>query len=289
MPELPEVETVRRTLAPVLVGATIVAALRGEHPEDILLDPWQFFARRVRRRRIVSLDRRGKFLALRGDDGTRLLVHLGMTGELRLAHPGVPPERHCHLALVLRSERPLPAVLADRRQRFLLRYQDVRRFGRVRLLDPAGWEALCARLGPEPLDPDLDAPTLWQRLRTRRSSIKTALLDQSLLAGIGNIYADEALFRAGLHPARRCDTLSRADVERLLAELRTVLSEAIEAAGTTIRDYRDGTGRPGSYQFRLRVYGKPAGTPCPRCDGPLERVRLAGRSSTYCPRCQPPS
>jgi formamidopyrimidine-DNA glycosylase len=287
MPELPEVETVRRSLAPFLTGATVIAALRGEHPEDILLDPWPVFLRRLRGRTIVSLDRRGKYLAFRCDDETRLLCHLGMTGELRLSHPAVPPGRHCHLALVLRAARALPPALVDHRQRFLLRYLDVRRFGRVGLLDPAGWEALSARLGPEPLDPALTAYHLWERLRTRRSPVKAALLDQSLLAGIGNIYADEALFRAGIHPPRRAASLTLEEVERLHEALRAVLTEAIASAGTTIRDYRDGQGRSGSFQFRLQVYGKQPGTPCPRCGTPLARLRISGRSSTFCPRCQP--
>ena len=287
MPELPEVETVRRTLAPVLAGATVVAALRGVHPDDILLDPWPVFAQRIRRRRIETLERRGKYLALCLDSADRLLIHLGMTGELRLSHPAAPAGAHCHLALVLRAKGQLPPALVDRRGRFLLRYHDVRRFGRIGLLDPAGWAALTARLGPEPLDPALTAAELWERLHVRRSPVKAALLDQTLIAGIGNIYADEALFRAGIHPARRCQSLTLADVERLLTALRTVLTEAIASAGTTIRDYRDGTGRAGSYQFRLQVYGKEPGTPCPRCGAALARVRIAGRSSTFCPQCQP--
>ncbi|MCX2726976.1 bifunctional DNA-formamidopyrimidine glycosylase/DNA-(apurinic or apyrimidinic site) lyase [Thermomicrobium sp. 4228-Ro] len=287
MPELPEVETVRRTLAPVLVGATVVAAVRGAHPDDILLDPWPVFARSVRGREIESLERRGKYLAFRLRGEYRLVVHLGMTGELRLSHPAAPVSPHCHLALVLRSAHPLPPILVDPRQRFLLRYHDIRRFGRIALLDPAGWEMLSARLGPEPLDPALTALALWERLHERRSPIKSALLDQALIAGVGNIYADEALFRAGIHPERHCTTLRPDEVERLLAALRAVLTEAIASAGTTIRDYRDGTGRAGSYQFQLQVYGKEPGTPCPRCGAPLERVRIAGRSSTFCPRCQP--
>jgi formamidopyrimidine-DNA glycosylase len=286
MPELPEVETIRRTLAPVLLGALVSGALRGEHPEDILLDPWPVFARRVRRHRIVALERRGKYLAARFEDGDRLVIHLGMTGELRLSHPATAPGKHCHLALVLRSLRPLPPSLVDQRQRFLLRYLDIRRFGRIALLDQAGWETFTARLGPEPLDPTLDPRALWSRLRERRTAIKAALLDQALLAGIGNIYADEALYQARLHPARRCQTLSLDEVERLLVALRTVLSAAIENAGTTIRDYRDGQGRAGSFQSRLQVYGKPAGTPCPRCGTGLARIRIAGRSSVFCPRCQ---
>lgn len=287
MPELPEVETIRRTLAPVLVGARVSAALRGAHPEDIVRDPWSVFLRGVRGRTIAALERRGKYLALRFHDETRLVVHLGMTGELRAGHPAEFPGAHCHVALVLRAGTALPATLVDHRQRFLLRYRDTRRFGRMLLLDAAGWESFSRWLGPEPLDPGLDARAFWQTLAKRRSPVKAALLDQALLAGVGNIYADEALFRAGIHPARRCVTLSLADVQRLLEALRAVLEEAIAGAGTTIRDYRNGAGRAGSFQFRLAVYGKPPGTPCPRCGAALERVRLAGRSSTYCPRCQP--
>lgn len=287
MPELPEVETIRRTLAPLLIGATILAALRGERPQDILLDPWSMFARRVRGRQIVALERRGKYLAFRLSDEGRLLIHLGMTGELRLSRPDVPPPRHCHLGLVLRSPSLLPATFIDSRRRFVLRYRDIRRFGRIGLLAPEDWAALSQRLGPEPLDPDLDALTLWQRLVHRHMSVKAALLHQSLIAGIGNIYADEALFQAGIHPLRRCDTLTLSEVERLLTAVRSVLTAAIESQGTTIRDYRDAHGRTGHYQFQLQIYGQRPGTPCPKCGTPLERVRIAGRSSTACPRCQP--
>lgn len=287
MPELPEVETIRRTLAPLLCGATVLTALRGEHPDDILLDPWPTFARHVRGRQIITLERRGKYLAFRFSDERRLLIHLGMTGELQLSQPDSPLPRHCHIALVLRSPHPLPATVIDRRGRFVLRYRDTRRFGRIGLLTPEDWAALSQRLGPEPLDPELDAPTFWQQLVHRHTRIKAALLNQSLIAGVGNIYADEALFQAGIHPLRRCDTLTLSEAERLLSALRSVLTAAIESRGTTIRDYRDAQGRTGRYQFQLQIYGQQANTPCPRCGTPLERVRVGGRSSTACPRCQP--
>ncbi|MDW7982211.1 MAG: bifunctional DNA-formamidopyrimidine glycosylase/DNA-(apurinic or apyrimidinic site) lyase [Thermomicrobium sp.] len=287
MPELPEVETIRRTLAPVLVDATIVVTLRGERPDDILLDPWPSFAHRVRGQRIVGLERRGKYLAIRLADDHYVLVHFGMTGELQLARPNDPPARHCHLAFVLRSSRAVPGIATDRKGRFVLRYYDVRRFGQIGLLTADEWSRHAARLGPEPFDPQVDPVALWRQLGRRRAPVKAVLLDQTLLAGIGNIYADEALFRAGIHPLRRCATLSAPEVERLLTALRDVLTAAIQERGTTIRDFRDGRGEKGTYQRQLQVYGKRAGTPCPRCGTPLERVRVGGRSSTACPRCQP--
>lgn len=287
MPELPEVETIRRTLAPILIEATILAALPGSHPEGILTLPWSEFARRLRRQAICELERRGKYLALRLASGERLLIHLGMTGELSVSRPDVPTERHCHLALVLRTGRTLPPTLVDRRQRFLLRYHDIRRFGRVSLLTPEEWRMLSAKLGPEPLDPALEASQFWQELARHCAPLKAVLLDQTVLAGVGNIYADEALFAAGLHPLRRSNELTLPEVERLLVALRDVLNAALSSHGTTIRDYRDGRGQPGGYQARLQVYGKRPGTPCPRCGTPLERCRVAGRTTTFCPSCQP--
>lgn len=286
MPELPEVETIRRMLEPVLSGSRLLMVLPGEHPEVVLM-PWPLFQRAVRGRRIEQLERRGKYLALRLDTDQRLVFHLGMTGELRLSRPEAPVSRHCHVALVVRPALPMPPALADRRGRLAVRFVDVRRFGHVALLSPAEWAALSGRLGSEPLDPALTPQHLWERLRTHRMALKAALLDQSVVAGIGNIYADEALFVAGLHPARRTDTVTLEEAERLLAALRRVLSAAIASRGTTIRDYRDAQGQRGGYQRQLQVYGRPPGAPCPHCGTSLERLRLAGRSTTFCPRCQP--
>lgn len=274
MPELPEVEVVRRSLEPALRGSRIIRVLAGEHPDDLLLVPFDAFARSLAGQVITRLDRRGKTLLIELDSGATVTVHLGMTGALVLARPGDPVLPHRHLTILLDGEREL-------------RYHDIRRFGRIGLLPLGERDRFEARFGPEPHAPELTPEQLHQRLARHRRPVKALLLDQSFLAGIGNIYADEALFRAGIHPRRPADTLDVEEAQRLLQALRAVLDEAIRRRGTTIRTYRDGQGRSGTNQAFLRVYGRPPGTPCPVCGTPLERTVVAQRGTTYCPRCQP--
>jgi formamidopyrimidine-DNA glycosylase len=274
MPELPEVEVVRRSLEPQLRGSRIIRIHAGRHLPDILTLPLEVFAREVEGRRITDLGRRGKTLLIELDSGAMITVHLGMTGELSLAQPAEPYPPHHHLSFVLE-------------QGWELRYRDIRRFGRIGLLRPAEREQFEARLGPEPLSPELTPEQLRERLARHRRAIKALLLEQSFLAGVGNIYADEALFRAGINPLRPASSLEIEEARRLLEALREVLEAAIHRRGTTIRNYRDGLGQPGENQASLRIYGRPPGSPCPVCGTPVVRVVVAQRGTTFCPRCQP--
>ncbi|NPV09007.1 MAG: bifunctional DNA-formamidopyrimidine glycosylase/DNA-(apurinic or apyrimidinic site) lyase [Anaerolineae bacterium] len=270
MPELPEVETVARTLRPMLTGAAIAAV---EVLDPLVVRPPgpAALASGLEGRRIVGIGRRGKHLILALDDASHLVVHLGMTGQLLLSQGDVPPPRFARVKFTLQDGRALW-------------YADMRKFGRLGLVRDV--TADLASLGPEPFAPELDAEALLARLAGRRRPIKSLLLDQSFLAGLGNIYADEALFEAGIHPCTPARNLTLAEAERLLQSLRGVLARGIANRGTTIADYVDGQGRPGTNQWQLRVYGR-AGQDCPRCGRPIERLRLAGRSTCFCSSCQP--
>lgn len=282
MPELPEVETIRRDLAAALEGATIVS-VRLYH-DDILLDggPVARFTAALAGRRIDALERRGKNLAFRlwpGDDVLQTQVR--MTGRFAVARPDDPGGER------LRAETGLAHVaaefmLADGR---VLLYDDVRRLGGFRLQSAADWAAREAELGPEPLADDYRATDLAAGLGGGRVPVKNALLDQRRVAGIGNIYASEALFRARIDPRRVAGDLSGEEHRRLHRALRAVLREALEDEGTSLRDYRAVDGRSGQFQERLRAYGR-EGDPCPRCGTPIERVVQAGRSTYFCSSCQ---
>jgi formamidopyrimidine-DNA glycosylase len=276
MPELPEVETVRTSLEPAIVGRSIldlrVGAFKGvvgDHDPDAV-------AARLRGRRVVGLRRRGKYLIADLDGGTSLLIHLRMTGNLVRMDGGAAPTRFEHLAIVLDDGSEL-------------RFADQRKFGRVLLVSAAEIAALDARLGPEPLAPGFTADALARSLARRTGRLKSVLLDQSFVAGLGNIYVDEALFRARLHPLRSADGLNADEVRRLHHAIRAVLREGLTNRGTTFSTFRDGYGASGSNQDNLRVYGRgAAGDPCPRCGGTLVRLTVGGRGSHLCPRCQPP-
>jgi len=270
VPELPEVETTRRGLAPHLVGRRVLRA-RVRRRRLRRPVPWAL-ERRLPGARIEALDRRGKYLLARTDRGT-LILHLGMSGSLRLVPATARPGPHDHLDLVLDDGRAL-------------RLRDPRRFGLALWTegDPLV-HPLLASLGPEPLDRRLRPGDLCARLAGRRAAIRNVLLDGRVVAGIGNIYANEALFLAGIHPARPAGRLGRDGCARLLRALRRVLRESLRAGGTTLRDFVDGSGEPGRYRLRLRVYGR-AGRPCPRCGTPIRRILLGQRSAFFCPRCQ---
>jgi formamidopyrimidine-DNA glycosylase len=280
MPELPEVETVAQDLRPLLRGRRVdrvEVRMAGvvRYPDDAT------FAAELPGLWFGSLRRRGKYLLLpvgpdAGDPDPPLLLvcHLGMTGQLRLVPAGTPEPDHLHVVLHLDG--------ADE-----LRFRDPRRFGRLLLgtLD----ELIAARampvLGPEPIDADFTGSVLWHRVHHRRAPIKSLLLDQSVVAGVGNIYADEALFRARVRPLRPANTLSRPAVRRLAEALREVLLEAIGNRGSSVVDYRDVWGEAGSHQERLLVYGR-AGEPCVRCGRPLRLSRISQRSAVWCGWCQ---
>ena len=264
MPELPEVETVRRQLDPLVRRRRIVEAWGHPSPK-FASAPFAAGAR------IDAVGRLGKYLLLALDDHRELIVHLGMTGVLRLRPGDLDPYVRAWWALD---------------DGHVLELRDVRRFGRIGVV-PTGQHGSLPTLaaqGPEPWDEALDDGGLWQALRRSRARVKTQLLSQRPLAGVGNIYADEALWRAGIHPGRR--SVTRAEAERLLAELRGVLEQGIANGGTTLRDYRTPDGRPGRNQLELGCYGR-AGAPCLRCGTELRRTVLDGRGTTFCPGCQP--
>lgn len=273
MPELPEVETIRRILAPQLTGRVIQHVdIRNAqviaHPEASV------FAASLEGQRIDDLTRRGKFLTLRLESGDRLTLHLRMTGQLLVMPAETPIEKHTHLIF----------TLSDGRQ---LRLIDVRRFGRVWFLRAQEADTVTgqAELGPEPTDPALTAEYLEEKLGARRSPIKEMLLDQTIVAGIGNIYSDEILFAARLHPQEKCAALSTAEWARLAEKIREVMAWAVDVSAMTAEEYLRGQGKAYRSMPYLRVYGR-AGQPCPVCGTLLEKVTVGGRSSCYCPICQ---
>ena len=271
MPELPEVETTRRGILPYLRGRRIRGLevreprLRWPVPPDL--------AALVSGEAVDTVERRGKYLLLRLGKGT-LLIHLGMSGSLRvLTAPAASPRKHDHIDLLLEDGR-------------LLRYHDPRRFGDFLWLegDPAR-HPLLAGLGPEPLGDGFDGDYLFRLSRGRRTSVKQFLMDGHVVVGVGNIYANEALYLAGIDPRRRAGRVAAARYARLAAAVRGVLEGAIAQGGTTLRDYVNGNGAPGYFALSLNVYGR-AGQPCPRCGEAIRQVRNAQRSTFYCPRCQ---
>lgn len=270
MPELPEVETVARGLEPQLVGRTI-GGVTVYWPRTVAIPSVRDFETKLIGRRVVSVGRRGKYVVLQLDRGY-LLIHLKMSGRLMVLPLEEPLDKHTHTLFDLDNGRQL-------------RFRDVRKFGRVYLVEELA--QVTGTLGPEPLDQDFSLKE-FQRLLSRRSGrLKPLLLNQQFLAGLGNIYADEALFAAGLHPLRKADTLAPDDQARLYAAIRTVLQRAIDRRGTTLDDggYTDAAGEAGEYQFDISVYGR-TGEACNVCGGPIEREIVGGRSTHYCPQCQ---
>ncbi len=268
MPELPEVETIRAQLAPRLEGRTLA---RVEILDPRLTRPYDLFevVEELEGDRVLAVDRRGKYLVLRLESGLVLLVHLRMTGSF-----GFAPTSHERAVLEL-----------DDGSRLV--YRDVRRFGTWLVLD--GEDAasyLAAKNGPEPLGPRFTTKWLAARLAQRRAALKTVLLDQRIVAGLGNIYADEALWRAQLNPLRPANGLTPEEVRRLHRAIRAALRRGIERQGSTLRDYATPDGSSGVMQEEFRVYGR-EGEPCPRCRTPIARARVGGRGTWFCPRCQP--
>ena len=273
MPELPEVEVLRRSLEARLVGRSIdrVVVHNGALREPVRA---ALLRRRLGGGRIVAADRRAKYLLLHLDNGHSLVVHLGMSGRLTLVPAQAPFEPHEHIAFYLDSgER--------------LRLRDPRRFGLVLALPTATLAAdpHFAHLGPEPLGADFDGGYLRRLARRRAAPVKSFLMDATVVVGVGNIYASEALYRAGIHPARAAGRLSAERCDRLATAVRAVLRQAIRQGGTTLNDFADGLGEPGEFQVALRVYDR-AGEPCRQCGTDIRRAVQANRSSYYCPRCQ---
>ena len=270
MPELPEVETVVRTLSPQLLGS-VVERVTVLCPMSIGKPDPDGFREQMASRMVSDVHRRGKFVVCTLDKGAYLVIHLRMTGRLTLTQSAEPEPRFARVAFHLHDGR-------------VLWFSDMRKFGRLALTtDPS---EIFRGLGPEPFDPSLDAAQFHSRLRPHKKPVKSLLLDQSFLAGLGNIYADEALFQAGINPRRPAAELSGEEASRLLQDVRDVLTKAIVNRGTTIANYVDANGRPGDNQEYLCVYGR-AGQACPRCQAIIVRLRLSGRSTCFCPNCQP--
>jgi formamidopyrimidine-DNA glycosylase len=274
VPELPEVESVRRQLEPALVGRRFE---RVEIADRRLVRPYEpaEVAAELEGERVAAVERRGKYLVVRFESGRALLIHLRMTGSLRVA----PAE-----ALQDDPHRRAVVTLDDGSD---VAYRDVRRFGTWLVLEPGELEPyLDARVGEEPLAAVFTSAHLGERLARRRAPVKAALLDQRTLAGMGNIYVDEALWRARINPLRPAETLDRAELRRLHRGIRAALEHGIARQGSTLRDYRLPNGEGGAMQDELKVYGR-GGEPCERCGMPITKTRVAGRGTWYCPRCQP--
>lgn len=274
MPELPEVETTRRGIAPCLIGKRVAAVtlrrtdLRWPIPVEVsTLLPGQ---------RIDAVERRAKYLLLHTAAGSALL-HLGMSGMLRVLPPDAPIGKHDHVDIALARSSTQAARI--------LRFTDPRRFGCLLWQPPGEVHPLLAKLGPEPLTGDFDGDTLWLASRGRRSAVKLLLMDNAVVVGVGNIYASEALFAAGIDPRRTVAAVSRARYARLAAEVKRILAWAIERGGTTLRDFLNPDGAPGYFFRELNVYGR-AGEACRVCNTPIHQVVQGQRSTFWCPHCQ---
>ncbi|ACV59351.1 bifunctional DNA-formamidopyrimidine glycosylase/DNA-(apurinic or apyrimidinic site) lyase [Alicyclobacillus acidocaldarius] len=272
MPELPEVETVRRHLAERIEG-DVIRDVEVRLPRIVRHPALNVFAERLREQGIHRVGRRGKYLLFQLDQ-VLLVSHLRMEGRYAVANPSEPELPHTHVVFRLASGREL-------------RYADVRQFGTMdAVLKGEPLPKGLAELGPEPFDPALDGAALHERWRGRRAPIKSLLLDQRQIAGLGNIYVDEALFAAGIHPLTPAGAVGAEELGVLLREIRDVLARAIREGGSSVRSFRDGYGRHGGFQIQLAVYGR-AGEPCPRCGGAIQKIKVAGRGTHVCPACQP--
>jgi formamidopyrimidine-DNA glycosylase len=274
MPELPEVETTRRGIAPHLIGRRIVRVtlrrpdLRWPIPREISdVLPGQ---------RIDDVERRAKYLLFHTVAGSALL-HLGMSGVLRVLPPDIPPGAHDHVDLLLEPTK-------SERER-ILRFTDPRRFGCLLWQPPGTTHELLADLGPEPLTDAFDGALLWRRSRGRKAAVKLFLMDNAIVVGVGNIYASEALFAAGIDPRRAAGSVSRPRYERLAAEVKRILAWAIERGGTTLRDFLNPDGAPGYFFRELFVYGR-EGEPCKVCGTAIRQAVIGQRSTFWCPHCQ---
>ena len=270
MPELPEVETAVRGIAPHVTGRRIVRAVVRE-PRLRRPVP-RSFASQVVRHMITDVRRRGKYLLLTSDAGT-LIIHLGMSGSLRLVPRGTAPQKHDHIDLELDNA-------------LVLRLRDPRRFGlMIWTRDDPLAHPLLRDLGPEPLEPAFTGEELFQHSRGRRLPVKQFIMDAKTVVGVGNIYANEALFAAGIYPLRAAGQVSREEYRGLARAVKRVLRHAIGRGGTTLRDFVAEDGRPGHFQQRLKVYGRGA-QPCRRCGGSIEQLRLGQRATYFCRHCQ---
>jgi formamidopyrimidine-DNA glycosylase len=273
LPELPEVETIKRTLQKLITGKT-VEEVKVALPRIIKEPPdMELFGEMLRGRKVTGVERRGKFLRIFFDPWV-LVSHLRMEGRYSLESAETPVTKHTHVIFRFTDETEL-------------RYRDVRQFGTMHLW-PKGEELSLPplhKLGPEPLSEAFTLAGFADGLAKRKTNIKALLLNQEFLCGLGNIYVDEALFTAGIHPERPVRSLSSDEVKRLYKSIRSTLVKAIEAGGSSVRSYVDGNGEMGMFQLQIQVYGR-KGEPCPRCSRPIERGVVAGRGTHFCPDCQ---
>ena len=268
MPELPEVEVICRGIAPRITGRRITAAVQSEQAMRHRPAPGELAE--VKGRRISGVRRRAKYIVTELEGGLNLVLHLGMTGRIGIVPAKSPAARHDHLRIALDDGAEL-------------RLNDSRRFGGIWVEDADGLARLFASLGPEPLTKGFSAAAMQELAAGSKRAVKNMLMDNRVVVGIGNIYACEALFAAGIHPARAAGEVNAEEWNRLVAACRRVLEEAISQGGTTISDYRRSDGTPGYFQNRLKVYGRET---CPACGTAIEKTILGGRSSFFCPRCQ---
>mgnify|MGYP000010563429 FL=1 len=270
MPELPEVETTRRGLEPHLVGAHILQLVIRQH--QLRWPVPKRLASCLHNTCITAVRRRAKYLLVTTESGT-LIIHLGMSGSLRMVDAAAVPGPHDHVDLVISTGKRL-------------RYTDPRRFGAWLWTRAApDRHALLRHLGPEPLGDAFDGCYLFRQSRGRRLAVKAMLMDSRIVAGVGNIYANEALFRAGIHPGRRAGRISVQRYETLAQAVREVLTDAIQQGGTTLRNFVGGEGKPGYFRQQLQVYAR-SGQPCRTCATPIRAMRTGQRSTFYCPKCQ---
>lgn len=269
MPELPEVETTRRGIV-ALIGRRVKRLLLRER--RLRWPPGRGIEKRIQHQCIKNVERRGKYLLIRLDRGS-LIIHLGMSGRLHLLPGYVPPRKHDHIDLELDDGG-------------MLRYTDPRRFGAFIWVDGDPLlHPLLVGLGPEPLDAGFSGAYLYRVSRNRKAPIKAFIMDSHMVVGVGNIYANEALFRAGILPSRAAASLDPADCRRLVKEIRQVLRKAIRAGGTTLRDFSAADGVPGYFAQTLLVYGR-GGEPCRKCSATLVESRQGQRTTVFCTRCQ---
>lgn len=273
MPELPEVETLRRQLEPVLSGRTIVQA-KVFDPSVVSPVSSATFQNKVKGQTISGVERRGKYLCCLLESGETLVIHLRMTGVLTHVDAPVDAVERRHLRLLFSLDDGTG-----------LSFHDQRRFGKAMILAPGKAGAYWERLGPEPLERSFNAAKLQEILDQRKRPVKSLLLDQSLIAGIGNIYADEALFRAGIHPLRQAADVTAEEAARLAPAIKETLRTAISLEGSSIDTYRTASGAKGRFQDTFHVHRR-AGEPCPRCGCTVEKIKVGGRGTYFCPGCQ---
>lgn len=273
MPELPEVETVKESLQPYLIGQKIIKTK--VHVGKLIKHPSEnLFVEKIAGRTIVKIARRGKYLLFHLDQNLTLVIHLRMTGQLLFFTKKAEYSRHTHLVFHFDSQREL-------------RFIDVRKFGLIYLVPTGNWEAIqgLKQLGVEPLSPDFTLDLFRELLAGRKGMLKPFLLNQKEIAGIGNLYADEILFRSGLHPKRKINTLDTEEIKELYGAIINTLKQAVLCRGTSFQNYVDGCGELGGFQAHLQVYGR-GGKPCIYCQIPLQKIKVAGRGTVFCPCCQ---